>query len=120
MVLSGRQVNLATIILSNRMKEKQKLPIGLLKNPLHFISLGFGTGLMPKAPGTFGTLAAIPIYWLVKDLSLFYYGLFTLMVVFIGIYLCHYTSSKLKVHDHPGIVVDEIAGYLITMVAVPG
>ena len=32
----------------------------LLKNPIHLLSLGFGTGLAPKAPGTFGTLVGIP------------------------------------------------------------
>ncbi len=74
---------------------------------------------MPKAPGTFGTLSAIPLYFLMNDLSLWWYVLITILITLIGIYLCAYTSKALGVHDHGGIVIDEIAGYLITMIAVP-
>jgi len=101
------------------MKSTKKIPVSYLKNPLHFISVGFGSGLMPKAPGTFGTLAAIPLYFAVSDLSLWSYLLITTLITLVGIYLCAYTSKALGVHDHGGIVIDEIAGYLITMIAVP-
>ncbi len=101
------------------MKNNIKIPVSYLKNPLHFISLGFGSGLMPKAPGTFGTLAAIPLYWLLSQFDFFTYLVVTLFVTLIGIYLCAYTSKALGVHDHSGIVIDEIAGYFITMIAVP-
>lgn len=101
------------------MKSKKIIPIRFLRNPIHFLALGFGSGLMPKAPGTFGTLAAIPVYYLLKDLSLIQYLLFVLTVFLAGIYICQYTSDALKVHDHPGIVIDEFAGYFITMIAVP-
>jgi len=102
------------------MKSKIKIPARLLKNPLHFLSLGFGSGLAPKAPGTMGTLAAIPVYILLqKNTAIDLYLLFTFIVSIAGVYLCSYTSRALKVHDHPGIVIDEIAGYLITMIAVP-
>ncbi len=101
------------------MKSKKKIPFSYLKNPLHFISIGFGSGLMPKAPGTFGTLAAIPLYFLMNDLSLWWYLSITILITFAGVYLCAYTSEALGVHDHGGIVIDEIAGYLITMIAVP-
>jgi len=101
------------------MKSTKKIPISYLKNPLHFISVGFGTGLMPKAPGTFGTIAAIPLYFAMSDLSLLSYLIITVLVTLVGIYLCAYTSKALGVHDHGGIVIDEIAGYLITMIAVP-
>ncbi len=101
------------------MKSAIKIPVSYLKNPLHFLSLGFGSGLMPKAPGTFGTLAAIPIYFAVSGLDLWLYLLVTCVITSAGIYLCYYTSKALGVHDHSGIVIDEIAGYLITMIAVP-
>lgn len=101
------------------MKSAIKIPFSYLKNPLHFVSLGFGSGLMPKAPGTFGTLVAIPLYILISSLNLELYLLITLLVTLIGIYLCAYTSKALGVHDHSGIVIDEIAGYFITMIAVP-
>lgn len=101
------------------MKSKIKIPATYLKNPLHFISLGFGSGLMPKAPGTFGTLAAIPLYVLMSNLELWVYIAITVVISLLGIAACSYTSKALGVHDHSGIVIDEIAGFLITMIAVP-
>lgn len=101
------------------MKSTKTIPVEYLKNPIHFLALGFGSGLMPKAPGTFGTLAAIPVYFLCKDLSLFHYLLFVSLVSVAGVFICQYTSNALKVHDHPGIVIDEFAGYFITMIAIP-
>ncbi len=91
----------------------------MLLNPLHFLSFGFGSGLSPKAPGTFGTLAAVPVFLLVANLQLHYYLAITVVISLAGIYLCSYTSKALKVHDHSGIVIDEIAGFLITMIMVP-
>ena len=90
-----------------------------MKNPIHFLAFGFGSGLSPKAPGTMGTIAAIPIYIALSYVSLPMYILSTLLVCIVGIYLCGKTSDDMNVHDHSGIVWDEIAGYLITMVAVP-
>jgi len=101
------------------MKNNIKIPASYLKNPLHFLALGFGSGLLPKAPGTFGTVVAIPLFILLSNFDLITYLLITLIVTLIGIYLCSYTSKALGVHDHSGIVIDEIAGYLITMIAVP-
>lgn len=91
----------------------------LLRNPLHLLSLGFGTGLAPVAPGTFGTLAAIPFYWFMAQLALPYYLAIVVSGFGLGIYLCHYTSEALGVHDHSGIVWDEFVGFWITMIAVP-
>ena len=91
----------------------------MLLNPLHFLSLGFGSGLAPVAPGTFGTLAAIPLYLLIAQLDLPYYLAIILLGFGIGVYLCGYTSTALGVHDHSGIVWDEFVGFWITMIAVP-
>lgn len=98
---------------------KVKIPPAYLKNPLHFLSLGFGSGLVPFAPGTFGTLAAIPVYLLASSLTLLPYLFIVLVTFTLGVFLCSYTSRALGVHDHSGIVWDEIVGYLITMIAVP-
>ena len=100
-------------------KNAKKIPVSYLKNPIHFLALGFGSGLMPKAPGTFGTLAAIPVYLLMSDLPLWMFISLTAVITIAGIYICDYTSRALGVHDHSGIVIDEIAGYLITMIAMP-
>ena len=91
----------------------------LLRNPLHLMSLGFGSGLAPVAPGTFGTLAAIPIYLLIAQLALPYYLAIVALGLVAGVYLCGYTSATLGVHDHGGIVWDEFVGFWITMTAVP-
>ena len=91
----------------------------MLRNPLHFLALGFGSGLAPFAPGTFGTLASIPLYLLLAQLALPYYLAIVVLGFGVGVYLCHYTSSALGVHDHSGIVWDEFVGFWITMIAVP-
>lgn len=97
----------------------RKIPLSYLKNPIHFLSLGFGSGLSPKAPGTMGTLAAIPLYLLLAQLDLHWYLLVTIVLALVGTWFCAYTSAALEVHDHPGIVIDEFVGFLITMIAVP-
>ncbi len=84
-----------------------------------FFALGFGSGLSPYAPGTMGTLVAIPIYILMAHLgTLAYCVLLTLMAI-VGVYLCQRTTERLKVDDHPAIVWDEIVGYGITMAFAP-
>jgi phosphatidylglycerophosphatase A len=90
-----------------------------LRNPVHLLAFGFGSGAMPFAPGTFGTLVAIPIYLLFAPLPLLSY-LATLLTAFVaGVWLCERTSRDLGVHDHGGIVWDEIVGYLLTMTLAP-
>ena len=90
-----------------------------LKDPVVLIAVGFGSGLAPKAPGTAGTLIAIPLYLLMQSLPLISYLLITTCLFIAGIWICAYSAEKLGVHDHPSIVFDEIVGYLITMVAAP-
>lgn len=91
-----------------------------LANPIHFLALGFGSGLAPKAPGTFGTVAAVPLVCLLAySTTLTGYLLVTLIASVIGIWLCGKTAKDMMVHDDSSIVWDEIAGLLITMIAVP-
>ena len=96
-----------------------KISSRLLRNPLHLLSLGFGSGLSPFAPGTCGTLVAIPLYLLLAQLPLWYYLAAVALAFAIGVYLCGYTSAALGEHDHSGIVWDEFVGFWITMIAVP-
>jgi len=91
----------------------------MLANPAHLLSFGFGSGLLPKAPGTFGTIVAVPIYLMMARLSLQSYLALLMMFIFLGFWLCDYTAEVLGEHDHPAIVWDEIVGYLITMIAAP-
>jgi Phosphatidylglycerophosphatase A and related proteins len=90
-----------------------------LANPIQFLALGFGSGLAPKAPGTFGTLAAVPLFLLMSDLSPLFYGLLVLVVCISGIYICGKAASDVGVHDHGAIVWDEFAGFFITMFMIP-
>lgn len=88
-------------------------------NPIHLLSLGFGVGLSRKAPGTLGTIVAIPLYLLIAQLSLPYYLGIIVVGFALGVWFCGYTSKALGVHDHSGIVWDEIIGFWITMIAIP-
>ncbi len=95
------------------------IPLTLLRHPVHLLSLGFGSGCAPKAPGTMGTLVGVLFYLPLQLLALPYYVGVVVFVSLIGVWLCGQTARALGVHDHPGIVWDEIAGYLLTMVAAP-
>ena len=98
---------------------QKELTARMLTDPRHLLSLGFGSGLAPIAPGTAGTLVAIPIYLLMAGLHPWLYLAITLILFLLGVYLCNYTSRYLGVHDHSGIVWDEVVGYLLTMWLVP-
>lgn len=91
----------------------------VLTSPVHFLAFGFGSGLSPKAPGTMGTLAAIPLYLMLMNLPLTSYLLVVLLISVAGIWICGESSRRLGVHDHGGIVWDEFAGFLLTMTAAP-
>jgi len=85
----------------------------------HFLAFGFGSGLAKFAPGTLGTLVAVPIYLLLSQLPPIFYALCVLVCFAFGIWLCGSVSMDLGVHDHGGIVWDEFVGYWITMFLVP-
>lgn len=91
----------------------------VLRSPVHLLAFGFGSGLSPVAPGTFGTLAAVLLYLPMQSLSLLAYCLMVAVVCVVGIWICGKSSEMLEVHDHGGIVWDEFAGYFITMIAAP-
>lgn len=91
----------------------------LLKRPGSFIAFGFGTGLAPKAPGTVGTLVALPLYWLIQDWSLLAYISLVVLAFIFGVWICQTTADWLKLQDPSGIVWDEVVGYLVTMTAAP-
>lgn len=91
----------------------------IMTDPVLFLAFGFGSGLAKKAPGTCGTVAAIPLYWLFAQTSLPVYSLLTVIATVAGIRICGIAADKLGEHDFGGIVWDEVAGYLITMWWVP-
>ena len=95
------------------------LPAAIWRHPLHVCALGFGVGAVPVAPGTFGTLLAVPLYFLMQPLALSWYLAIVAALFIFGVVCCHVTARNLGVHDHPAIVWDEIVGYLVTMTAAP-
>jgi len=90
--------------------------LSLLKQPIQLLALGFGSGLAPKAPGTFGTLAAIPFFLWLSSLSIENYILMLVITFSVGIVLCQRTADDLGVHDHPAIVWDEFVGVWIALI----
>lgn len=91
-----------------------------MKNPIHFLAFGMGSGLAPKAPGTFGTLAALPFWWfLLKDVPTLPYLAVILSGFSLGVLLCEITSRDMGVHDFGGIVWDEWIGVWLTLLWLP-
>ena len=91
----------------------------LLRSPTLLLAFGFGSGLSPKAPGTMGTLAAIPLWWLLAQLPLTSYLIVVLLAAVVGITICGRAAEQMGVHDHGGIVWDEFVGFWIAMAALP-
>lgn len=89
------------------------------QNPKYFIAFGFGSGLMAVAPGTWGTLAAIPVYLLLTGMHWGGYLLATLIAFAIGVWVSEAVTRDLGIQDYKGIVWDEVVGYLITMFQAP-
>lgn len=91
-----------------------------LKNPVHFLALGFGSGLLKPAPGTWGTLMALPVYMFGLSLLRWEYYLAVLVLTALaGIYICGKAASDVGKHDDGAIVWDEFVGMWITMFMMP-
>ena len=108
-----------SIFLNSQYGKNKITPRQILSDPLLFLAFGFGSGLAKKAPGTMGTLAAIPVYYLFAQADIWVYSLLTVCVSVLGVFICGVAAEKLGEHDFGGIVWDEIAGYLITLWLVP-
>jgi len=87
----------------------------MLSSPVHPLSLGFGSGLAPFAPGTFGTLLGFPLFWLISSLAL-YPKIAVYMALFVvGIWICGKTGDAIGKHDHSAIVWDEIVAMALVL-----
>lgn len=89
------------------------------RNPVHLLAFGVGAGAAPVAPGTAGTVVGLLLYAAIADLPLHLYLAVLAIVVAVGVVICGRTAADLGVHDHPGIVWDEIAGLLVALCGVP-
>lgn len=91
----------------------------VLQNPANFLAFGFGSGLSKKAPGTMGTLAALPLAWLILQQSLLMQFFIIAIAFIIGVWCCGVCAKNLGVHDYGGIVWDEFVGLWITCLFIP-
>src|SRR3990167_6488050 len=105
--------------LKSRSKPIPPVPLAVWQDPLYFIAFGFGSGAMPFAPGTFGTLMAIPFYMVLQALPLAAYLIFVIIFCIFSIWICDRVSRDIGIHDHPGMCIDEFAGFFVTMIDAP-
>jgi phosphatidylglycerophosphatase A len=88
--------------------------LGTLRDPVHFVAFGFGAGLAPKAPGTFGSVVGLAAAWWLLELPLVARVAVVLAVIAVGVWICGESARRLGRHDDQRIVLDEIAGVLLT------
>lgn len=91
----------------------------LLAHPVHFFALGFGSGLARKAPGTFGTLIGLPLFYLISNEALSNQLIVIATLFMIGVYFCDHTGKTLGVSDHGSIVWDEIVAMMLVLTIAP-
>jgi phosphatidylglycerophosphatase A len=92
----------------------------LLSHPAHMIAFGFGVGLVPVAPGTWGTLLALPVFLLVSPRLEAVEFLLMLAVLFaLGVWACGVTGRAIGAADHGGMVWDETVAFLLVLFFVP-
>ncbi|MEO0973502.1 MAG: phosphatidylglycerophosphatase A [Pseudomonadota bacterium] len=93
----------------------------LLRHPEHLLAFGFGTGYSPVAPGTVGSVLGVAGYLALEPLLGLAGHLSVGALAFVaGVAICRRSSERLGLHDHPGIVFDEIVGCYLTCVIAPG
>jgi len=91
----------------------------VFSSPTAFLAFGFGSGLSPFAPGTMGTLVAVPFVFVLKSQGAVGFWIVLTLLFLLGIKICGHLSHTLGVHDHPGIVWDEMVGYWLAVAFVP-
>ena len=99
--------------------QPESLASTVMKDPVHILAFGFGTGLAPFAPGTFGSLPGVLLFWLTMDYGLYVQLGVAAAMTLAGIWICGESARKIGVHDHGGIVWDEIVGMYVTLLAAP-
>ena len=100
--------------------DKVELREKVLSDPVNLLAFGFGTGLAPWAPGTVGSLFGVALAWYTLPLAVEWQWIIAAGLVSSGFWLCGESARRIGVHDHPGIVWDEIAAiYLVLLVTPP-
>ena len=92
----------------------------VFRHPAHFIAFGGGAGLSPVAPGTVGTLLALPLYnWLVPLVAPWTFLLIVVALFWLGVWASSVTAHALGVGDHGGMVWDETVAFMLVLFFVP-
>jgi phosphatidylglycerophosphatase A len=104
---------------SGHKRDRIPIPAASLRDPVHLLALGFGSGLAPVAPGTFGSIVGLLFGLAVAPFGFWSALAVTIAVTVAGIWICGESARKLGVHDHSAIVWDEIAGMMLTLLAAP-
>lgn len=93
--------------------------LGYCRDPVNWLALGFGSGLARRAPGTFGTLAALPLLPLFSWMVLPWSGLVLVATALAGIFICGHAARSMKLDDPGCVVWDEMVGLWLTLFALP-
>ena len=91
----------------------------VLRDPVNLLAFGLGTGLSPVAPGTVGTVLGVVIAWVLQPFSIELQSMVAIALILSGIWLCGESARRVGVHDHSGIVWDEIAAMYLLLIFVP-
>ena len=97
----------------------KKLVGQVLRDPVHLLAFGLGTGLSPVAPGTVGSLLGVALAWVTRDFSLLTQVAIAVSLFAGGVWLCGESARRLGIHDHGGIVWDEIVGMYLVLLVTP-
>lgn len=97
-------------------EHRRRARLQLLRDPGHLLALGFGTGLAPLAPGTWGSLLGILPAWLIHELPLVGQFGVVLLLFAVGVPLCQRTAVVLASPDPSAIVLDEIIAVILTLI----
>ena len=89
------------------------------KYPVHVLAYGFGTGLIPFAPGTFGSLIGVVLFWFMAELAPIPYAAIVVVMFVAGIFICGQTARDVGAVDPGFIVYDEVVGFLVAMYMLP-
>ena len=100
-------------------KTGENLARQVMTDPVHILAFGFGTGLAPVAPGTVGSVLGVLLAWLTLDLGLMTQIACAVAISVAGIWICGESARRLGIHDHGGIVWDEIAGMYVVLIVAP-
>ena len=100
-------------------EQPENLARKVIGDPVNFLAFGFGTGLAPVAPGTFGSLPGVLLAWATLGLGLPAQIGIAVVISLAGVYLCGESARRIGVHDHGGIVWDEICGMYVTLLVAP-